>query len=200
MIHKSNEFNAIMALASEFGLTNVIAGGYPRDLALGRTPKDLDICVYNITQNTWDEFKSQVYLYDLVEEEIDVNPPSSTGDNRVTDVLKIKGNIDIVLWNDSFEYMKDVVDNFDFNINQWILSFPCDYNGEPYDVEPTPVFIGDFKLYGKLTQIFATGFFVSDCRRAKIENLAKEFNWSIECPMNKTPLWKLQTKKQNKLK
>lgn len=189
MIHKSNEFNAIMALASEFGLTAVIAGGYPRDLAFNRQPKDLDICVYNTTKKAWDEFVRQMYVYDLVQELYEhISAPSRTEDDRVYEVIQAKGNIDIILWEDRFESMEDVLNNFDFNINQWILSFPCDYDGSPYTQDPMPLYVGTPSDYGELIDIRNDGYSVSNCRRAKMENLAKELNWSIKCPINQIPI------------
>ena len=188
MIHKSSEFNAILALAAEYNITLVVAGGYPRDLAFGREPKDLDICVYNTTEKAWYEFLDQLCKYDLVLEEYsEADSVSSTGDDRVSYVIKVKGNIDIILWNDSFESMESVINNFDFNVNQWILGFETDFEGTPYNNIPKPIFKGDFKTYGKLIEIRNDGYSVSNCRKAKFQDHAKEINWSIECPTNNIP-------------
>lgn len=38
---------AIRVMLNSFILDNVVAGGYPRDLAHGKQPKDVDVCIYN---------------------------------------------------------------------------------------------------------------------------------------------------------
>ena len=38
---------SIRVMLNSFILDNVVAGGYPRDLAHGKQPKDVDVCIYN---------------------------------------------------------------------------------------------------------------------------------------------------------
>tara|TARA_R110000850_G_scaffold205499_3_gene331655 strand:- start:1381 stop:1908 length:528 start_codon:yes stop_codon:yes gene_type:complete len=168
MLHESTIYKLVLEVAHKHEINIAIAGGYPRDIALGRTPKDLDLVSWSENGNfkNWHDFEEELKANDLVIESWDLNPPSAVDDTRVESVLKLKGNIDVILWGSQYGSLEEVVDNFDFNINQWVL------------FKHGPIFLG--KNYKVLTQLCGFEYTVSEDRVLKMINIAKELNWSTE--------------------
>lgn len=105
-----------------WGLEWIILGGYPRDLHHGVEPKDLDIIIYNtdyISKGLLRDIESELYPLTFKEHEA-----SNLGDNRVMKVLTYKIEdtvVDLIFWNGKFKTPESVINNFDYNINQYHL-------------------------------------------------------------------------------
>jgi hypothetical protein len=95
----------------------VIAGGYPRDLHFGITPKDCDVFVnYRHRAKVIKAIADNIICY--------TEYPSydkTRNTKHMAGVIKLlAGNIDIILVYDDID-IRDVTKYFDFNINQWRL-------------------------------------------------------------------------------
>jgi len=105
-------------------LTWGVAGGWCRDVNQQQKPKDIDIIVSNwdyISKGQHDEL--DVFVKDYLE----TDHTKTTDDDayeggRLKRVLTLKGGIDIIFWSPEYKTVEDVVDAFDFNINQFMLS------------------------------------------------------------------------------
>lgn len=143
MIHQQPEVKELMQKMRELLFDFAILGGYPRDIANNRTPKDMDICVYNYhpTDRAEIMFASMLRKWleekDMIREAYDEHHPSATGDNRVYHVVSLHCGVDIIFWNAQTKW--EVINNFDFNINQYELAVSDDnytpvYHGNNHGV------------------------------------------------------------------
>lgn len=164
LIHESKEYKIVATVLSNLNIPNVVMGGYPRDLASGREPKDLDICVYStdIHSKSWKVLVSMLNELDMLDSRFLGMPEYQ--DSRVLEVIKLKCKIDIVVWNR--QSILEIINSFDYNINQWLL------------IDERPTFFGD--NFGVLTQIKAEGYNVSELREQHIIAIAQELNWDVE--------------------
>ncbi|NQZ74622.1 MAG: hypothetical protein HRT61_00670 [Ekhidna sp.] len=171
-IHLSPEYKQVVALAAKHDIHMTVAGGYPRDLHFGRTPKDLDIIVCGNTEYIdWLGFRLDLDECGLLVNAFDESEaPSASGDPRVREVMKIQGNIDIVLWNAPFMDITNVLGNFDFNINQFIMLG-----------DTSPMYLPSNSAdFGTLTVL--DGAIIPAERYEKNIKLANELNWDTkEC-------------------
>lgn len=186
MIHKTVLFDRIMELASEHCVTLAVMGGYPRDLALGKTPKDLDLCAYNTTPDSWQSFASALHLDKIAYSASCGDQASCSGDDRVVEVLKIYNvlgaDIDIILWDEQFDTLQSIADSFDFNINQWALLHNTDLEGQPVKLEASPVFLGDYKDFGVTTMIRVDGHDISEARYEHMRCVSLMLGWKEPAP------------------
>lgn len=183
MIHKSQTFNLILQTAFDNDVTLAVMGGYPRDLALGRVPRDLDICVYNTTTRDWHRFSTALESMGIASL-ISGNSASCSGDNRVYEVLKTTNpsvSIDIICWNEEYKTLADIAGCFDFNINQWALLHTTDLEGTHTEVEAKPVFLGDYKNFGTATLV-RNGELVSPERHEHMRCVALMLGWEEPLP------------------
>lgn len=139
MLHKETVVQEVMQKMRELLFDFAILGGYPRDLANGRSPKDLDICVFNfhvgdIAEQRFYEML-RIWLEDrnLIRNAFDEHHPSAQDDSRVLGVLALTCDVDIIFWNAENKW--GVINNFDFNINQYELAV----NGDSF----TPIYHGN---------------------------------------------------------
>ena len=105
-----------------FGLEWAILGGYARDIHHGKEPKDLDIIIYNtdyISNGTMSDLRE--HFKDLVSKDHSKKPSScSSGRIREVITLEVDGmQVDLIFWHPRFKTVDDVVNNFDYNINQY---------------------------------------------------------------------------------
>lgn len=152
---------------TNWGLEWAILGGYPRDLHHGVEPKDLDIIIYNT------DYISKGQLRDIMEELapnlITSHEASMCGSPRLIKVItyNIEGTtVDLIFWNGIYDTLQKVVDNFDFNINQYIL-------------DPTTM---QTKFLGKNEGVveIINSEAISLTRRLRIESKAKELRWKLD--------------------
>ena len=149
MIHQQQATLALLSFLTEIGYEWSILGGYARDLHHGVTPKDLDIVLYNIKGHELPNKEDGIFgscplqkLYDYLEstgmygDEIALEAGGSEGMdgdeealNRLHGVFKLKGNIDLIMYNEEFYSKYDVMDSFDYNINQYELVIDENGNG-----------------------------------------------------------------------
>lgn len=157
--------------ALETGLFDyMIAGGYPRDLAHSRQPKDLDIVVYNCMENSrWVSLLKDLQDNDLVMELNDKVVSYYQTQGKVLGVVKLKGDIDLILW-DAFT-QREVFNNFDFNINQYKLTL--------HDHVYTITYCGNTSNLGNLTQTTPLhGTTGEATKRAKrVQDIAESVGW-----------------------
>lgn len=176
MIHETEKCKNILDILKMFTPQVAIAGGYPRDLLLGREPKDLDIIVADLNDFGLELVHAALKDIGCVLEIFSDNPPSAKGNPRVKAVIKAAEDIDIIFWDNSFKTIQDIVNNFDFNINQFVLDLRWEHPS---------YFLGDIADYGKLVQIRESEFAVSQKRKLKVIKIAEELNWSTEECQNK---------------
>lgn len=130
MIHQKSEVQELMDKMRELLFDFAILGGYPRDLAMGREPKDLDICVYNYHPTDTAEIKFSKILQswleerNMIREAYDEHHPSAQQDCRVYHVVSLHCGVDIIFWDADTKW--EVINNFDFNINQYELALSAD--------------------------------------------------------------------------
>lgn len=112
----------------------LIAGGYPRDLAHGVEPKDLDIMVVGDEESFNRLCQKVPFTEKFLSSNSGIDQCDEYDDPFVTGVIKVGPNVDIVMWNvDLFCNPLEVVQfGFDFNINQYIMN----------KVTDKPTFIG----------------------------------------------------------
>lgn len=106
----------LLKFLDDGGIKWVIAGGYARDLKYGRMPKDLDI---HIIMDLEAFLAIDNYLYKRK-----LGVPHGSGHmyeelDRVSGVLKMVGNVDLVFWK-NVSTTQELVDNFDLNLNQYV--------------------------------------------------------------------------------
>jgi hypothetical protein len=153
--------HTIVAALAVVGIQAVIAGGYARDIALKRTPRDIDIIVPRA-----DELAVFMALLDIHLDWVHYAEGASCTQPEVSDRLKAvfsckELGIDVIMYRAST--VMDCLDEFDFNINQFIL-----LNG-------LPEFMGE--AYGFTLSV--RGDDVTEERYAKIEALANEVGWPM---------------------
>lgn len=119
-LHKDTTVILVIRKLEQLGFQFSILGGYPRDLAAGRTPKDMDICVYSINTRG-DMYNLRAWLEEslLLKDTYEESSASASGDRNVQDVYTLTCGIDIIFWKCDTE--REVLDGFDFNINQYKL-------------------------------------------------------------------------------
>lgn len=172
MIHEKPIVKDLLQKMRELLFDFSVLGGYPRDLANGRTPKDMDICIYNFHQ---DDIAERAFLEMLIKWLNENNLISEThatgsgdGDNRVLLVLSLTCNVDLIFWVGTTKW--DVLNSFDFNINMYEFDL---ITGEPK-------FLGTNE--GTLVQIRED--FRSDEQYTKrlthMQEVAKEINWCLD--------------------
>lgn len=120
-------------------IPNKIAGGYPRDLAFGVEPKDVDFFVkYNekVVEEILDRLEQlKLPHHDCADDISDSKKyPTKDGEEegRVSRVIKVGDFVDIIFVNHP---LSKVTDNFDFNINQYELGMLDEptYKGKPHN-------------------------------------------------------------------
>lgn len=147
MIHERQEVQDVLKKLQNLLFDFVIAGGYPRDLALGRQPKDVDICIYNYHPEDAAEMKFTEMLYSWLKEKgliktvHDEDEQLSYDDARIHRVWSLNCDVDIIFWNAANEW--EVLRNFDFNINQYIWDA----------TRQLPMFVGNLPEKGTLTML-----------------------------------------------
>lgn len=145
----------------------VIAGGYPRDLWMERAPKDIDIIVaatdidevLEILLASTDNSDDWEYFEDGASND------QPEPDDRLLAVFsnKIIG-IDVIVY--SAPTLRRALEEFDYNINQFILQL----NGDP-------IWVGTPGTFGVLTAVRPE--YVGDTRRTKMGVIAADCNWSV---------------------
>ena len=137
------------------GYTCGIVGGYARDTFFGVTPKDLDICV---AMGTAPDYHSVDYVIEEVRSALEqefyrekviphMNIAGMYNDHasdRACGVFQFPDHgIDIILYKDCVD-MSEIVDSFDFNINQFGMD-------GYYDDEPR--YLGESRLVAGLVKV-----------------------------------------------
>ncbi len=177
MIHQKPAVQELMQKRRELLFDFAILGGYPRDLAVGRKPKDLDICVYNYHPRDQAEIHFATILKEWLEERnmirdaYDEHHPSAAQDGRVYSVVSLHCGVDIIFWNAETKW--EVINNFDFNINQYELALSAD--------NFTPIFHGN--NHGVLNFVRPHEDLTEE-RVDKITGLADSLGWNT-CQINK---------------
>lgn len=171
-LHKDTTVVLVLRKLQQIGLQYSILGGYPRDLAAGRKPKDMDICVYGqAAQEVVHELRNWLDYAEILQDAYEESTASASGDKNVQDVYTLKCNVDIIFWKCQTE--REVLDGFDFNINQYKL---VDLHGET-GIE----FLGD--SMGELVPIRE----LSELSSARVDHMigiAKQIGWQT-CQVQK---------------
>lgn len=156
-----------------------ILGGYPRDIALGREPKDMDICVYNYHPTDQAEItfsnvlKAWLEERNMIAEAHDKMHPSNPDKSRIYHVVTLKCGVDIIFWNAKTKW--EVIHRFDFNINQYELAVQDD--------SWTPIFHGN--NHGVLQHVRAANEILPE-RLDHIIDIADSFEWdTTQCLHNR---------------
>lgn len=130
------------------GFTCGIMGGYARDLSLGVTPKDMDICVAvgdlmddsdveRLNERVHDVVFRACYENKLYVERQCFGMYNDHASDRACGVIKFpEDGIDIILYRDC-NNVHDILNSFDFNLNQFGM------DGEHDDI---PIYAGTSDL------------------------------------------------------
>lgn len=172
MIHEQPIVKDLLQKLRELLFDFSVLGGYPRDLAHGKTPKDMDICIYNFHQLYPEESKFFGILLQWLGENNLIDEVHSTGsgdgDNRVMLVLKLTCDVDLIFWIGDTKW--DVLNSFDFNINLYEFDL----------VKGEPKFLGQNE--GTVVQI-RQDFRSEDQfnkRVARVKEVAQEIGWCLD--------------------
>ena len=144
-------------------------GGFPRDLHFGVEPKDFDIAVYGTLPGKIVELANELRGLGLMVEEHINKPSMGNSDIRLIAVFGVINGIDIICWETRYRTWHDVVSNFDFNVNMFVLQDVGDGN---YATN----YVGD--NYGVLK--FQRTNTIDDLRLAKIQAKARDFHWEVD--------------------
>lgn len=151
----------------------MIAGGYARDLKFSRPARDMDIIVYGTPAYYATVVPLMRYLQNagLLDEEStsECYDEYEALSYRLLGVLKTTCNVDIIFWGDDYKTEQDVIDTFDYNINQFVLRTSLD------GTMPTAEYLG--KNYGALQQVRDDG--ITAKRKKHVEDIAWEAGWRI---------------------
>lgn len=171
-LHTDTTVILVIRKLEQLGFQFSILGGYPRDLAAGRTPKDMDICVYSINTRG-DMYKLREWLKEslILKDAYEESSASASGDRNVQDVYTLTCGVDIIFWKCNTE--REVLDGFDFNINQYKLVNTCgetcvEFHGES---------MGELKPVRELSEL-------SSVRVEHIIDIAKQIGWQT-CQVQK---------------
>lgn len=155
---KRLNFDLFIKLMEHSGIAFIVAGGYPRDLYVGKEPKDLDIFVVDMNAVERMLYSVNITYVPCPYYSDDEN------DYRIKRVIKI-GNIDIIECNERCENpINQVLDYFDFNINQFVL------------INGIPTFVGE--NYGTLER--CSDVELPEQRINHIKNKAIERGWDVK--------------------
>lgn len=156
----------------------VIAGGFPRDLAHGVRPKDIDIFVLGLEGGGDDILTKSGGLVELLKTMEGKNKPcSGEGNPNILSVMGVevgeRGSelgMDVIWMKDKIKTSAHLLATFDYNINQYVLE--KDSNGD-YSV---PVFKG---VGEKSLMIVDRGNKPKRDRKIKILQKANDFGWEL---------------------
>jgi len=171
--HENPQVKDLLCFMSNLGFNFEVLGGYPRDLFFGRTPRDMDICCWNIKPASmeWDKMYSRLLTYlqvnGLFKSEFTVN--SEYPSDRIYGGLRTVVNVDIIFWMENFTSPEAILGWFDYNINQFRLVRDEDTGiviGQPWE--------GLFK-FGQLQQLRESE--ISDVRIRNTHKLAIDVGW-----------------------
>lgn len=176
MLHEEQLIQQLFKKMETLLFDFAVLGGYPRDIHFGRTPKDLDICVYNYTPHDIADNKFTAMLGGwLYQNKITVvrhyseSCASASGDSRVHMVWTLSCGVDIIFWNAKTK--TEVLQNFDFNINQFELDT---ITGEAIDRRSN----SDNKELMMLRDLFQYNDNPEE-RIIHVMQIAKEVGWDI---------------------
>lgn len=174
-----------------------IAGGFPRDMHYGFKPKDIDICIYNwhsldYAENTMlSMVKSRLAGKGYIIQELlgvaSDGREANFADHQVERIWKIQGHdIDVIFYEDCHpnpqgmfanfrkgkrvSSQKQLVDQFDCNLNQYIWS----------EQDHCSIFIGDINPRSKVYMI--RGMNERANRIVKMADKADKFGLDFEYP------------------
>jgi hypothetical protein len=160
----------IRKFLTELGISYKIAGGYARDKFFNRTPRDLDIVIFNLSEA---RISSKFYgilaycdMTGVTAKHSIQSEDSEYHSDRVFGVITLFGGIDLIFWNSGFETIQQVMDGFDYNLNQFT-----------YSEEFGPVFHGEQEKFGVLQQL--RGSEITPEREQKMKLLAVRCQWSL---------------------
>lgn len=156
----------VMEIIRKLGIDCAIAGGAVRDSYFGKEPKDIDIVVWNCTTQAQalalqNELTALGFVYNNVKAE-SLDPEYK--DCRCAGVWEFGTSFDVILYGSSYTTEEQVMEAFDFNINQFVSS----------DGKEMRQYIQDGHKDGVLSQLRET---VSKQRTAKIVAYAQSVGW-----------------------
>lgn len=126
-IHETAVYKELIKLLKSHGAKFSILGGYPRDLANGVKPKDLDICVYDIGQLGVSRVIADIVSGFDVEDYDSFGTVEDTnyGSEHIEHVTKVftpQGEIDVIFYTEDFTCVEQVLMNFDYNMNMYSMT------------------------------------------------------------------------------
>ncbi len=167
----------VVNLLNRLDLDYIIAGGYPRDISLGVEPKDMDIAIYNYTDEALNKLRNFLELHKMLGT-VYTNSSMSDRDPRIDCVITTNEeyDLDFIVWNEVYDSYDKILDNFDVNLNQFILQKMI--VGDGY----VPIFVGnDFGTLVELRGDVVTT--ATEERRYKMQQKALSFGWNVPNPI-----------------
>lgn len=152
--------NQVIGKLHAAGFTVAVVGGYPRDLAHAKMPRDVDIVVLQRDELTL------MQVAELLEQYPEYGEPSGeAGDftGRIAACIKLECGADIIVADAKYKTVLEFVEDFDANMNKYILA-------------EKPVFVGDNE--GKLVLNSARGT-ITQARVAYLKGKAILLGWEV---------------------
>lgn len=172
--HTLPEVSALLGQLKKYQFKFVIAGGYPRDLAHGCTPKDMDLCVYGLDD---DNIESTEHVIAYAQARFDfVLEHEIKHDFRIYRAFRfrIKNTdlyFDVIVYKAEYQDMAQLMGTMDYNLNAYVLDLKTG----------TPVFVGQNE--GELTEQ-RDGGCADPRRKVYLADKAKALGWVV--PMHMT--------------
>lgn len=155
----------VLKRLDHYNIPFVIAGGYPRDIALGNKPNDIDIFILHKKSTHTEVFL--LYMEDAYHKCSCHEYDDTDFNSYKYDVKGTQINIIVDHVSDS---VIDVINDFDFNINQFVLTSSRYY--ESFCVQ----YLGG--SFGKL-QVVSKGS-VTEERMSRFKQMAKDTGWLVD--------------------
>ncbi|MCP4528514.1 MAG: hypothetical protein GY833_21760 [Aestuariibacter sp.] len=167
--HTLPEVSALLGQLQKCQFKFVIAGGYPRDLAHGCTPKDMDLCVYGLDA---DNIELTEHLIAHAQARFDfVLEHEVKHDLRIYRAFRfrIKNtdlHFDLIIYKAEFKDRATLLGTMDYNLNAYVLDLKTGM----------PVFVGQNE--GTLTEQRVGGC-ADPKRKIYIADKAKALGWEV---------------------
>lgn len=167
--HLSSQYRVLhetlKTLSFEYGNDwPTIAGGYARDLAHGREPKDIDVVMVGFSKEGIDKVCDRLMWYYTI-----TTFWARDDEDRLHCVVKVKvggGTVDLLFWRaEKYKTVYQVLRDFDANINQYVIN----QAGNPMYVGESPekvlVLVRDEEL--------------RQSRKTKVSSLCSDLGWEM---------------------
>lgn len=167
--HKLPRVHALFEQILKCTFKFVIAGGFPRDIAHGHYPKDMDICIYGLTD---DNIGMVDVLLGYARQRFEfIEEHEIKHDKRIYRALRFGItstylHFDLIVYKSEYQDESHLMSTMDYNLNAYVFDH----------VKETPVFVGQNE--GTLAEQRVGGCADPE-RRTYLADKAKSFGWAV---------------------